>query len=318
MMIMGRLAFGVSGFLLVVSGILGYPYISWGDQTTLRICIVTNPGDVCDPTNGVGEGGGGSGGGSSSGGGGGLFAFDPLSGHVSLRGIAYPGSMVVLMRDGQIISQTQAGNDAVFVFDIDHVTPGAYTYGVWSRDTRGNRSIIYTFTIPVANGVGTVISGIFLPPTISFDKSQVRQGDTILLFGETAPQARLHVSVGSAKTLMRELVAEQNGSWTYRLDTSLLEYGRHTVTSRAFAGDAESGTSTMIQFTVGDQTVLKPASVPAAVDLNGDNRINIVDFSIMAFWYKRPLTDTGARSDLNHDNKVDLRDFSILAYYWTG
>jgi len=317
MMTMRRLVFGVSGLLLVIGGFFGYPYTSWGDQTTLRICIVTNPDEVCDPTNGIGGGGSGSSGG-GSGGGGGLFAFDPLAGHVSLRGIAYPGSMVVLMRDGQIISQTQAGEDAVFLFDIDRVTPGAYTYGVWSRDTHGNRSIVYTFTIPVANGVGTVISGIFLPPTISFDKSQVRQGDTIRLFGETAPQARLHVSVGSAKTLVRELVAEQNGSWTYYLDTSLLEYGRHTVTSKAFVGEVKSGTSTMIQFTVGDQTVLKAASVPVTVDLNGDSRVNIVDFSIMAFWYKRPLTETGARSDLNHDNKVDLKDFSILAYYWTG
>lgn len=54
-------------------------------------------------------------------------------------------------------------------------------------------------------------------------------------------------------------------------------------------------------------------------DLNCDGRVNLVDFSILAYWWKRPLTAVAKqRVDFNGDGKVDLVDFSILAYHWTG
>ncbi len=51
-------------------------------------------------------------------------------------------------------------------------------------------------------------------------------------------------------------------------------------------------------------------------DLNNDKRVNLIDFSITAYWYKRPSPP--ATVDLNNDGKVNLVDFSIMAYYWTG
>jgi hypothetical protein len=54
-------------------------------------------------------------------------------------------------------------------------------------------------------------------------------------------------------------------------------------------------------------------------DLNCDKKVNLIDFSILAYWYKRPLTkEAKQKVDLNGDGKVDLVDFSIMAYYWTG
>jgi hypothetical protein len=49
-------------------------------------------------------------------------------------------------------------------------------------------------------------------------------------------------------------------------------------------------------------------------DIDNNNKINLVDFSIMAYWYKKPFPPLIL--DLNQDNKIDLTDFSILAYYW--
>lgn len=53
-------------------------------------------------------------------------------------------------------------------------------------------------------------------------------------------------------------------------------------------------------------------------DFNNDTKVNIADFSILAYWYKRPLTPVAIRQciDLNNDGKITLADFSILAYYW--
>jgi hypothetical protein len=41
-----------------------------------------------------------------------------------------------------------------------------------------------------------------------------------------------------------------------------------------------------------------------------------VDFSITAYWYgkENPPADV----DFNGDGKVNLVDFSIMAFYWTG
>ena len=51
-------------------------------------------------------------------------------------------------------------------------------------------------------------------------------------------------------------------------------------------------------------------------DVSCDGKVNLIDFSITAYWYKR--TDVPDNVDLNNDGKVDLIDFSIMAYHWTG
>jgi len=69
----------------------------------------------------------------------------------------------------------------------------------------------------------------------------------------------------------------------------------------------------------------KPPALPTdsscstKADINHDGKVNIVDFSILAYWYKRPLTADALKQciDQNSDGKVTLADFSILAYYWT-
>jgi len=56
-------------------------------------------------------------------------------------------------------------------------------------------------------------------------------------------------------------------------------------------------------------------------DLNDDNRVNLIDFSIAAYWYYRPFNQDFRLKEaerLNGDGKIDLVDFSIMAYYWTG
>ncbi len=51
-------------------------------------------------------------------------------------------------------------------------------------------------------------------------------------------------------------------------------------------------------------------------DLNGDGKVNIADFSILAFYWHRTLP-LDSPYDLNGDGQVTLADFSLLAFYWT-
>ncbi|MCX6712435.1 MAG: hypothetical protein NT041_01955, partial [Candidatus Vogelbacteria bacterium] len=64
-----------------------------------------------------------------------------------------------------------------------------------------------------------------------------------------------------------------------------------------------------------------PKKCPAKGDLNGDCKVNLVDFSVAAYWYKRTLTGAMVQTEkdkLNGDGQINLVDFSIIAYYWSG
>ena len=58
-----------------------------------------------------------------------------------------------------------------------------------------------------------------------------------------------------------------------------------------------------------------PSCRKIIADINCNGKINLVDFSIMYYWYeKKPVP---LRVDLNGDGIVNIFDFSIMAYYWS-
>ena len=54
----------------------------------------------------------------------------------------------------------------------------------------------------------------------------------------------------------------------------------------------------------------------AFIFMSCDKKVNLIDFSIVAFWYKK--NGAPQQFDFNNDGKVTIVDFSIMAYYWTG
>jgi hypothetical protein len=254
---------------------------------------------------------------SGGGGGGGSYGFRTSA---IFRGIAYPLSDVTLLENAQVVAVTQSGPDAKFEVDLSNIPPGTYNFGVWAKDPNGNRSIMQTFSIMLTNGATTIISGVFFPPTISADKTQVKRGDVLNILGYTAPQVTISVIVNSNNEIVKNVTSSDSGAWLYRLNTSALDYGNHTAHAWAVATDGNmTANSNLIAFTVGNESISAQPNSSCTVligDLNGDCRVNIVDFSIMAYWYER--TNPPAMVDLNHDGKINLVDFSILAYYWTG
>ncbi len=262
-------------------------------------------------------GSGGSGGGGGGGGGGGYVAPAFITSAV-FKGIAYPSSNVTLLQNGQVVAVTQAGPDARFEIDLSNSPAGTYNFGLWASDPEGNRSLLQTFQITVANGATTVISGIFFAPTIGSDKIAVKQGDVITFLGYTAPQATVTVILHSSKPVVKNVTSSNEGAWIYQINSDLLDLGDHQVSARAAQGASVTTDSQFLHFIVGTQNISAPIlkEHPTIGDLNGDDRIDLVDFSIMAYWYRRP--NPPADVDLNGDGVINLTDFSILAYYWTG
>ena len=152
----------------------------------------------------------------------------------------------------------------------------------------------------------------------------MRRGDPIIFFGQSAPLAQVTLEVHSDQPHFVKVPAARDGVYLYTFDTVVLELGQHVAQSRSATGTIMSPQSSEYGFTVGSKNVYgstTAAVCPKKGDLNRDCRVNLVDFSITAFWYERTLSQSFAVREkmyLNGDGKISLVDFSIMAFYWTG
>lgn len=257
-----------------------------------------------------------------SGGGGGGYIVPPVITQVIFTGRAYPLSKVMVLKDGQIAISTIAGPDARFEVSLTELATGNYIFAVYGEDSQSRRSSLFTFPIYITSGATTKVSGIFIAPTIAVDKSEVKRGDNIAIFGQSTPNGEVTIGINSDEEFFSKTKADQNGAYLYNFDTSPLAMEQHFTRSKAAYNGEISSFSKTVSFAVGAKTVFaQPSKCPAKANLNNDCRVNLVDFSIAAYWYKRPLSaafKTTEGEKLNGDGKINLVDFSILAYYWTG
>ena len=292
-------------FVVVVRDIFGNAIASSTE-------VSATPAAGTGGTGGTGGSGGSSGSGSSS---------YSNTGAIFL-GRTYPKTTVTLLKDAQVAATTVAGADANFQIALSGLTGGSYIFSVYSEDKNGNRSSLLTFPVSITSGVTTKIGGIFLAPTIAVDKSEVKRGDNIAIFGQSAPAANIVIAVNSEEEIFVKAASDAAGIYLYNFDTVQLQMGDHSAKSKAALKEEISSFSRTADFKVGVKNVLAQVQKCSKKgDLNDDCRVNLVDFSIAAFWYKKtPSAAFGLKEKerLNGDKKVDLVDFSIMAYYWTG
>lgn len=234
---------------------------------------------------------------------------------VIIRGTAYPGASVNILKDGATIGVVQADTSANFYFLTTNVSPGVATFGFWAEDSLGLKSIALTTTITITANAATTISGESLPPTISIDKRQVTKGDTLTISGQSAPSVTVETHVHSAGDIVITTSTDSAGNWKMLYNTKALDNNAlHTVqadfVTASNGATARSEFSQSLSFFVGSGSVGKSY----LSDLNGDGKVNLADFSILLYYWG---TSTPV-ADLNSDGKVDLQDLSILLYNWTG
>ena len=264
----------------------------------------------------TGGGGGGGGGGGSSGGGTGTTGMPTT---VNFSGMGYPSSKVVILQDGAQVITTTADPQANFSASLSGLAQGSYTFSIYTTDTNGLHSVSFSFPVYVTTGSTVNIGGIILAPTIDVDKSEVKQGENEAIFGFAVPNSQVNIAVHSTVAHLVNTTATSTGAYLYNFDTTPLEYGDHNAQSHAILKDQVSADTNPVAFVVGNEDINKSATTCGSLigDINCDDKVNLVDFSIMAYWYKLGTTPP-ADVDLNNDGKITLIDFSILAYHWTG
>jgi len=281
--------------------------------------VYSNEASVTTPSPATPPSGGGSSGGGGGGGGGGYYA-PPVStnNNVTVTGFAYPLSTVTILQNGVQVLQTIAGPNGIFFGSVSDFPAGTYNFYLYATDADGRKSAPFTFPVTITAGATTNISNVFFAPTIALDKQEVKQGDPLVIYGQSLPNAPITIEVDSAVPVIANTTSTASGTYVYDLNTRQLEMGSHIAKANAATGGLMSSYSTVQGFTVGTQNVAAPAlaQCPARGDFNGDCKVDLVDFSMLAYWYGQQTAPAVFR--LDNALTVDLRDFSILAYYWTG
>ena len=248
-----------------------------------------------------------------AGGGGG---YTPPSSILVLQGITSPGAIITILKDGEIFIVGQeadsSGNFEMRIFDI---SAGVHTFSFRVKDKENRESVAFSVTFTLSEAMTTTISGIFLPPTVGLKGN--------VLKGETAPQSEVSISISSAgKEVVKNTKAKIDGTWSYDLgNANLQEKTLYIIKAKASSPDGlMSAFSQSLEFyfkkaILGVPEVPEVPKVPGIpADLNGDGKVNLIDFSILLYWWGKNKPGV----DLNNDGVVGLRDFSIMMYYWTG
>jgi hypothetical protein len=95
--------------------------------------------------------------------------------------------------------------------DVVFFSSGDYTFSVYGEDKNGMRSSPFTFSISITSGALTRISGIFIAPTIAVDKSEVKKGDNIVIFGQSSPLSEIIINVNSENEFFEKTPSDKDG-----------------------------------------------------------------------------------------------------------
>lgn len=281
--------------------------------------IATSSEATATPTGSAPQPGGG------GGGGGGPYVPPAAEGTLNVSGRAYTEGMVVLLVDAAIQKTVELDGNANWsaMLPLDR---GAHQFSAYATDFLGRRSALFGTSVVIPSGGAATLGGIFLSPTLASDKEQAERGVPVALSGTAYPESDVVIMYGPDPLFvdgvrMTRVPAAPDGRYTYRLETGdLRDETRYYVRSRASWRGETSALSRPISFRVAKPTIHRgDACMPG--DLNGDLRVNLTDFSIAVYWYKRSFSEIFADKEkrcLNNDGKVDLYDFSLMAYYWTG
>lgn len=236
----------------------------------------------------------------------------PTETRVIIQGKAYPSAKITVLKDGTVAAFVTADSLANFKAEITNITAGVWSFGLWAEDKEGRRSITFSFTVTVTSGMTTTISGIFFPPTIELDKINVLRGETLKILGQTAPESEISIHIESPQEIVKKTTAQKTGVWSHLFDTSPLAEGSHTTRAKAETPEGLlSSYSKVLAFYVGKYGI---AEISPKADFNKDGKTNLVDFSVMLYWWGK----YNPAVDMNQDGIVNLPDFSILMYWWTG
>lgn len=238
---------------------------------------------------------------------------------VSLSGYTAPSAKITLLIDGAVSTTLIANSDGSFQITLNNVVFGYYQYSIIIEDSTGVSSSATIINANVYSSEPLVYSNLILTPTINSSSISVETNQYFVVQGYAAPGATIYIGLPDQAPLATA-VADGNGYYQVQIQAS---FGTGIYSLKAFAllNGMTSDLSKPLQLLFYDpynieQSVIPPEQLQSCVNINKDNKIDLVDFSILLYWYG--VTNPAEDIDCNKDRTIDITDFSILMYFWTG
>lgn len=232
-------------------------------------------------------------------------------------GEAYPDAIVTILKNGKNEISVKSNKLGLFDATIEETYNSTILYSLIARDIAGNKSLLINYPLVISAGYLTHLSGVRFPPTIVLDKIQVILGDFLTIGGYSLPKKELEIIIEDQDKKINKkftLISHDTGHYNITLPLNNLPKGNYLAYIKYNDNNRQSK---LVRFVIGDTNISSiDTSLNIPGDFNNDGIINLVDFSILAFWYKK--NNPPLYVDINKDKIVDITDFSILAFYWTN
>lgn len=237
---------------------------------------------------------------------------------VTLAGASFPNAKLTFLKDGAITTTLYANSDGTFQITINNLNFGNYQFSIYAEDPQGITSNPHTVNVAAFSSQPYAFSNIVIPPTISADQLLVKIGQTFTISGYAPAGASVSLDVPGGSQFgttvagpsgLYQILAHATGpSGVYSLRTKANLNGVNSLYSRPV----------QILFFTGQPPVPPnpPPQYGVCVDYNHDKRVNLIDFSILLYWFGKGNPPNTI--DCNGDTVIDIKDFSILMYFWTG
>ena len=251
----------------------------------------------------------------------------PVTTGITFSGSAFPQAHVFLLQDGQRIADTITTN-TTFSFSVKNLHAGNYVFGIYAEDTTGARTGLFSLPVAVTTGQTGTVASITIPPTLRVSKNAITAGQYITVSGFGLPNSDLVIVRGDTQEKLFQVHTDATGKYTATLNTHGFDVGTIPLVSQAVSAGDSILSSLPASFQILRNifphfffTQGQPTCAALKGDLNGDCRVNLIDFTILSEWRHHPLSDTIKKRELerlNGDGVIDMRDFSIIASHWTG
>lgn len=230
---------------------------------------------------------------------------------VRFSGFAYPDATVTVQRKDSEDVSVKADSTGFFSISISETD--WQLFSIFAVDVLGRRSTLLNFPTVLYSGYVTDITGIKFAPTIDTDKISVRKGDYLTIEGMAIPNQIVKVFFEGAEESVWTLKSKSSGVYTVTIPISMIE-GDYLIRA-GYENDIR--TSKVLKINVGTVSVSrKEVTINIPGDCNIDQKITLVDFSVLAFWYLK--NNPPKCVDVNSDGIINIIDFSIVAFYWNG
>jgi hypothetical protein len=220
--------------------------------------------------------------------------------------------------DGKTAKTARAGSTGTYSVTLDAIAKGVYTFGVFGEGSDRVKSSTFSTSFTVTGGRTSELTNIHVVPSIKVMPDPVNPGETLTVSGYALPNSTVTLQNGKAQMKSSSestASADSSGKWSTTLNTSNFSRGTYQIRAKSVqSGGVSTAYSGYTFYGVGE----KAETGALSPDLNRDGKVNLIDFSILLFWWNTNGGDSNPPADINRDGRVTLTDFSILLFNWTG